>query len=77
MSNVARRIPQVKRLSVAAAAAIGFGHGAVERHRVDARELHSEYLQAESQHPLRDYLTAAFVIMAVVFGPGLAWLLLT
>ena len=77
MSNVARRIPQVKRLSVAAAPAIGFVHGAVERHRVDARELHSEYLQAESQHPLLDYLTAGFVIMAVVFGPGLAWLFLT
>jgi hypothetical protein len=55
MSNVARRIPQVKRLSVAAAPAIGFVHGGVERHRVDARELHSEYLQAESQHPLLDY----------------------
>jgi divalent metal cation (Fe/Co/Zn/Cd) transporter len=77
MSNVARRAPQVKRLSVAAAPAIGSVPGAVERHRVDARELHSEYLQAESQHLLLDYLTAGFVIMAVVFGPGLAWLLLT
>jgi hypothetical protein len=79
MSNVAtRRIPQVKRLSVAAVPAIGFVHGVVERHRVDTRELHSECLQAGSQHdPLLDYLTAGFVIMAAVFGPGLAWLLLT
>jgi hypothetical protein len=79
MSNVAtRRIPQVKRLSLAAVPTVGFVHGPVERHRVDARELHSEYLQAESQHdPLLDYFTAGFVIMAVIFGPGLAWLLLT
>ena len=75
------RPPQVKRFSIAAVPAVGFVHGAVERHRVDARELHSEYLQAKSQHdPLLkvlDYLTAGFVIMAVVFGPRLAWLLLT
>jgi hypothetical protein len=75
----AGRVSQVKRFSVAAVPATGFVHGAIERHRVDALELHSEYLQAKSQDdPLLkvlDYCTAGFVIVAVVFGPGLAWLL--
>jgi hypothetical protein len=80
VSQVKRSL-QVKRFSVAAVPATGFVHGAIGRHRVDALELHSEYLQAKSQDdPLLkvlDYCTAGFVIVAVVFGPGLAWLLLT
>lgn len=72
VSRVKRSL-QVKRFSVAAVPATGFVHGAIERHRVDALELHSEYLQAKSQD---DPLLTGFVIVAVVFGPGLAWLLL-
>ena len=77
----AGRFAQVNRFCLAAVPVIGFVHGAIERHRVDVRELHSEYLQPESQHhfllKVLDCCTAGFVIMAVVCGPGLAWLLLT
>ena len=80
VSQVKRSL-QVKRFSVAAVPATGFVHGAIGRHRVDALELHSEYLRAKSQDDsllkVLDYCTAGFVIVAVVFGPGLAWLLLT
>jgi hypothetical protein len=79
--RVSTRIPQATRFSIAAVPAIGFVHSTVERHRVDARELRVEYLQATSQpDPLPkvlDCFTAGFVVLAVVFGPGLAWLLLT
>jgi hypothetical protein len=77
--RVVNRCPQATRFSIAAVPAVGFVHSMVERPSVDGRELRLEYLQATNQpHPLRkvlDYFTAGFVILAVVFGPGVASLL--